>query len=236
MGIEIALIASAVIGGISANRAAKSAEKAGNQSTALSREGLALQERQLAMEEDRYETVKDEYEKWLKIYGPLQEDLGTYYTNLTGNSLSNPEVVRIQEASQKARDQVTVSMAQSGRMDNAAREHILGTMEYQAEIDKANVRSTAEDRAMLAKTQFLAVGLGQANSLSSQQSNISQSMQQNANAQGNLLTNMGNTAVKTAAVQGAIWSDYTNQLQGLLGYGYRQNAFGSTSSVGGTEK
>ena len=232
MGVEVAVMAgSAIMGGINASKAASAQKDANRTSEALSREGLALQERQMVMDEDRYARTVEEYDQWKAIFGPLQEDLGTYYNNLTGTSLSNAEVARIQEASQKARDQVNVSLAQSGRTDSGTREYILSTMEYQAEIDKANIRSTAEERALAQKGSFLALGLNQANNISTQQNSIASAMQANTNAQSNLLTGIGANALNTATKQGAIWSSYTNDLQSLLGYGVRTNAFKSTGSV-----
>jgi len=227
MGIEIAIMAgSAIMGGINASKASSAAGKAQRSSDALSREGLALQKRQMDMTEDQYARTVEEYEKWKSIYGPLQEDLGTYYNNLTGTTLSNAEVARIQDASQKAMQKVSTSLAQSGRTDNAAREYILGTMEYQAEIDKANMRSTAEERAIGAKSNFLALGLNQANNLTARQAGLSNAMQTNSNAQGTLLSNMAAGQKATSALQSGIWSSYTDNLQDLLGYGVRNDVFG----------
>jgi len=227
MGIETAIFASAVIGGISSAKASSDASKAQKGADASSRESLALQERQMNMTEDQYARTVEEYEKWKSIYGPLQEDLGTYYNNLTGTTLSNAEVARIQDASQKAMKKVSTSLAQSGRTDNAAREYILGTMEYQAEIDKANMRSTAEERAIGAKSNFLALGLNQANNLTARQAGLSNSMQANSNAQGTLLNNMAAGQKATSALQSGIWSSYTDNLQDLLGYGVRNDVFGT---------
>jgi len=101
-----ALITSAVIGGASAVYSSNKADKAAKRGEALSRQSLALQQRQQMFDENRYMEAEGEYQKWKSIYGPLQEDLGTYYKNLTGTQLSNREVIRIQDASQKAKEKI----------------------------------------------------------------------------------------------------------------------------------
>jgi len=216
-----ALIASAVIGGASAVYSSNKADKAAKRGEALSKQSLALQQRQQMFDENRYMEAEGEYQKWKSIYGPLQEDLGTYYKNLTGKQLSNREVIRIQDASQKAKEKIKAHLAQSGRADSGLEHALLAKVDYDAEIQKAESVSTAEERVVNAKTKFLSLGLNQANIIKGQQANASASMRSGVNAQGNILAGQANAERANAAAQGSIWTNYAGEVQGLLGYGAR---------------
>jgi len=172
-------------------------------------------------DEQRYMESEAEYQKWKSIYGPLQEDLGTYYKNLSGKQLSTREVIRIQDASQKAKDKIKASLAQSGRADSGLEHYLLSQVDYDAEIQKAEKVSTAEERAVAAKTNFLALGLNQANNIKAQQAGTVAAMQSGVNAQGNILAGQASLGVASATAQAGIWSRYGNDVQGLLGYGAR---------------
>jgi len=234
MGIETALIGSAIIGGVSANSASKRAAKSSEDAQQLSKQGIALQQREQQFNEQRYMDAQLEYDKWKAIYGPLQEDLGTYFRNLTGESLSNSEVTRIQEASQKSKDKIRVSMAQRGIVDGGLENYLLAQNDYQAELAKADSRSTAEQRAIQSKSEFLAMGLNQANTIKNQQAGITGQLQQGVNNQITGLNNVANIGMQGASQQSGIWSNYGNQLQGLVGYGSRMDAFGGQNTAGTT--
>lgn len=236
MGIEIAMLGAAVIGGISSNSAANKAADAQAQSDALTREGMEQQARvlgkQQVMDKQRYMDAEQEYQKWKAIYGPMQEDLGTYYSNLTGETLSNNEVERIQVASQNSRDQITQSMAQSGRANSGLEAELLAQNSYGAELAKAQSRSTADARAIDAKTNFLNMGLQQGNNIQQYQDNIRGDIAQSVYNPSQALASMGQGAVNTANTQNQIWNEYGGQIQGYMGYAAKTGMFDSTGSTG----
>jgi len=222
------LIAGAVIGGAvslygankqadaisdSSNQAAASlaAAQARNNEISVSRQDTNVKEasNSLARSQESKDFQMKQYSDWKDIYGPIQESVGDYYKNLTGASISNQEVEQIQASSQEAMDRMNEQLAQRGMTGSGIEASMANQNIYSAEMQKAQSRSTADQRAADAKSNFLAMGLGQGQSLINSMNNTDNTM---ANTTSNLInTNSsivsnqmsGNTSIgnNTANVQ-----------------------------------
>ena len=145
-------------------------------------------ERSYELTKDQIEFQQEQYDDWKSIYGDLQEDIGTYYKNLTGDSISSQQLTAIQKESQAAQTQIDQSLAQrgltgSGLQAEATTQNILGTAQQ-----KANVRANADRVAEEQKMQFLGLGLGQGTEMLGTQAQV-------ASSGASSLAGMANTAL-----------------------------------------
>jgi len=216
--LSIGLLGSTVLGGASSALKSSSISNASRAQAEANRQALGLQQDNLDWTKERYADAYSEYEKWNNIYGPLQESLNTYYTNLTGSDISNAEVARIQEATQKSKEITAQRLAQTGRDDNGVAEYLYSNMDYQSARDKALSRATGEERAMLAKQGFSNSVNNNLTNLRANMNNIAAGAQSTTNSMGNLLTTQGNNAMSAANAQNGVLDGFINDAQESIGY------------------
>ena len=135
---------------------------------------------QLAFEQERYDD-------WQAVYGPLQDNLSTYYQNISPDYYASVGLETFEQQYQTSLQRLDETLAQRGIDPSSG---IATSLEAQAEIaaaeTRAGIRRDAPRQAMEDKTRFLQIGLGQnpASSVSgalSQQAQVAQ--QQSAIAQ-----------------------------------------------------
>lgn len=147
-----------------------------------------------ALQKEQMDFNKQRYDDWQKVYGTLQEDIGTYYSNLKGSDLSNIEVQQIQAHTQQANDKVTSMLKAKGINGSGVEASLIGQNIYKGEIAKATSVATAEQRVMQQKQGFLSLGLGQGNAI--------------ANSMSGTANNMSNIASKQGAIDAEMWGDF----------------------------
>lgn len=125
----------------------KGAEQASQASTAMTKEQLAFD--------------KQRYADWKAVYGPLQEDLGTYYKNLTGGELSAKHIESIQMESQLAQQQIDQSLAQRGISGGGLEASLTNQNIFSTSMQKAAARASGDQMANEQKMNFLNLGIGQ---------------------------------------------------------------------------
>jgi len=230
-----AVIGSAVIGGISSYNQSKNARRAANQQNALNRESMELQERNNRFNQSRYMDSYIEYNKMKDIYGDLQEDLSTYYKNLSGESLSAEQIEQIESHANKVHEQLVLDMSRRGMSNSGLESYLDNANSYNTEIQKAKVRRSADEIALNQKMKFLNYGnqnINQTRSLMNQESNA---IQNGVNSQSRILNASGNNIINQANQQNAINRVFTDNLQTTLGYYSRlqnQNIINNGESEG----
>jgi len=122
-------------------------------------------------------------------------------------------------------------MAQSGRANSGLEAELLAMADYNSELSKATTRSTADERVIQAKANFMNMGLSQASNIQQGQNGMVTAMQNSMFDPTAGLASMGQGAKNLANTQSAIQMNYVKQLQGLMGYSAKNNVFGSTSST-----
>lgn len=159
----VAVAGATVVGGVMQKNSADKATKQASQASA----------EQLAFERERYDD-------WQEIYGPLQENLADYYTNLTPEFYEAVGLQNYQQELQNTQNTIRERIAQSGLTNRSGVEQsLLAQSEIEAAESRAGIRSEAERQTAEDKTRFLQIGLGQNPS-----SSVSQTLaQRSANLQ-----------------------------------------------------
>lgn len=159
----VAVAGATVVGGVMQKN---SADKATKQASQASAEQLAFE--------------REQYDDWQEIYGPLQENLADYYTNLTPEFYEAVGLQNYQQELQNAQSTIRERIAQSGLTNRSGVEQsLLAQSEIEAAESRASIRSEAERQTAEDKTRFLQIGLGQNPS-----SSVSQTLaQRSANLQ-----------------------------------------------------
>lgn len=184
------------------------AEQARNDASAASAASTAMTKEQL-------EFQKEQYEEWKAIYGPLQEDLGTYFKNLTGDSMAASQIEAIQAEYQKSQQQIDQQLAQRGIRGSGLEASLTSQNIFQTGIAKATARSQSDQMAAQQKMGFLGLGLGQGSNMLGTQANLAASGAANLMNRSSSLTGQS-TALKTTSM------DATGS---LLGAGIRYGLF-----------
>lgn len=236
MGIEIMAGAaiSSLVGAYSAHDQARRTENASRKQTEANRNAMNLQQRGNLLNQQRYMDLAKEYDDWKNIYGSTQEDLATYYKNLTGETLSNREIGDIQAARQRADEKIRKTFSQDGRDHNGAADFLIGTGAYQAEIDKQNARANAEEQVRQAKLGFLSVGLGDRAELRNRLNATARAINTGYGNQGNIAMSEGVNQVGTANKVNSIYGNYFDDLTDDIGAvsGYNEVSKKGTTSRG----
>lgn len=236
-----AMLGAAVIGGISSYAAAEeqsSANEAAIRSQEKAhKEDLAFREEGLNFQKEQYEFQKEQYLKWYNIYGTMQEDLGTYFKNLTGKNLSAKDVAEVQKAQQEVDDRIRVSLAQRGLAGSGLEASLLSQNTYNSEMKKADLRSTAEQRAIAQKEQFLGLGIGQGGAMQQSLNTQSGNMALTYNGMGASSANFGANIAKSQQYAGASSANnirgFGNYMSQSLAYLGSRNAFGGNAGFNG---
>lgn len=166
---NVAIAGATVIGASMQSKSASKSSKAASQASA----------EQLAFE-------REQYDDWQEIYGPLQENLADYYTNLTPEFYEAVGLQNYQQELQDTQSAISERIAQSGLSSRSGVEQsLLAQAEIQGAEDRAQIRSDAERQTQEDKTRFLQIGLGQnpSSSLSQTLAQRSSNLQSIANQQ-----------------------------------------------------
>lgn len=185
---------------------------------ALGLTDYARQEQQdkLAVEQqDRADTLADEeiafqreqYDDWKDIYGPLQEDLGTYFNNISGDKLAAKQVEQIQQQSQASQQQLDQTLAQRGMSNSGLSAELLNQNLFNTSMAKADAFSNADQLAAQEQMNFLGLGLGQGTTMLGTQANV-------ANSAIGSNTSSANTASTNATNIGAANTGFMQDLAG----------------------
>ena len=162
---------------------------------------------------------KAQYDDWKSIYGPLQEDLGTYFKNLTGNNLTSQHLEAIQLESQKAQTNIDAALAQRGLSQSGLEAQALMQNQFSAASQKANIRANADQLANQQKMGFLGLGLGQGTQMLGINAQVSNNGASNS-------ASMSNNALSNATALSQMNTGIVNDLAGSF--------MGSSNGKGGT--
>lgn len=140
-----AVAGATIIGAGMQSRSASKATEAAEESSA---EQLAFQ--------------REQYADWQEIYGPLQENLAEYYSELTPEFYEAVGLQDYQQELQQSISSIRESIAQSGVGDRSGIEQsLVAQAELAGAEERAEIRRDAERVTQEDKTRFLQIGLGQ---------------------------------------------------------------------------
>jgi hypothetical protein len=161
-------------------RAQANAAQAAENANELSRENMEFQ--------------KQQYEDWKNIYGDIQENLGQYYKNLGPERITTLGLQQQQRAYQDTQSKIKQTLAQRGIGDSKYEGYLQTVVDSQNNIQRANIRASAEENVIKQQMGFLGLGLGQGQSLL-----------------GNI-NNATNTGVNSFSNQASMYSGQANNL------------------------
>ncbi len=156
MSVAVAAVVGSVgVGMYGANKSAKSADKA----TKAQSEASAAQ----------LEFEREQYDDWKELYGPIEQNLATYYQGVTPETYAAVGLETYNEEYQKSVERMNEQFAQRGILPSSGIASSLAAQgELQAAETRSGIRSQSEQQAINDKTNFLQIGMGQnpSNSLS----------------------------------------------------------------------
>lgn len=189
-----AIIGSALIGAASSASSAKSASSAASQQAAASQ---AATDASLQASREQLEFQKQQYADWESIFGPIQENLSSYYQSLSPDTYAAMGLQNLQQSYTTSKQSLDRALAQRGLSTSGAAAQALTDLESQRMLGGASIRQSAAQEVATQKQNFLALGLGQGSTL----------QQGVAGAYGNIASTNMQAAGNAMALQGT----YANQ-------------------------
>jgi hypothetical protein len=175
-------------------------------------EARAMSEAQLAFN-------KQQYEDWKRIFGPIEQNLSSFYQQLSPESYSSALKNKLSHQFNIAEQQLDRTMAQRGIDDSGLAFEAHKDLNQELAKQKALADQTANDIVEQKKLGFLGLGLGNQNAINA---NINSSY---ANA-ANLYMNNANIASQQAA--GA--NQGLGNILGATGYAYGRGMFNTPTA------
>lgn len=146
----------AIIGGVASIGGALLGKKASDKATAAASEAEAAA---LAFE-------REKYDDWQTVFGPIQQNLSNYYSNLTPESYEAIGLEAIQREYSTLETRLNETLAQRGLTNSGAALALEKDLSIQEAEAKADVRRSAPTMAAAEKAGFLQIGLGSNPSIS----------------------------------------------------------------------
>lgn len=183
-------------------------------SVAMFRENIKFQTEQLDYQ-------KAQYQDWKNIYGDIQQNIGDYYKNLSGNTLASKQLQAQALEYNRANKEVTQQLAQRGISGGGLEAASQVAMGMQSAEQRATIRAGAEDMAQKEKMAFLGLGLGQGTQMLGQQVAQSGNVGQGsiAGAQGLLQGSIAQGNIQSAYAQGTQTGSYSTTNAIIAGLG-----------------
>ena len=147
-----------------------------------------LNKRALGLQEDALAFAQEQYDDWMRIYGPIQDNLGEFFGGLTADTFSALGL----EAYQKEFEQQQVELDEffaTNDIDLGIQTDITSGQNLQRARDRAEIKAEAPFKVAEVQQSFLSAGSGQkdnaVNAMNNARSNLSTALINQANQAGN---------------------------------------------------
>ncbi|QBP07039.1 hypothetical protein ETP1_038 [Edwardsiella phage ETP-1] len=130
----------------------KSSDKASSQAEQANEASLQMQREQLEFEKERYAD-------WKAIYGPIQENLGNYYQNLSPEYYEAMGLEAFELERTNAMSRLDETLAQRGVTDSGLSASLRSDMAMQSATQRAQIRRQAPVQARQEQQDFLSLGM-----------------------------------------------------------------------------
>lgn len=167
----VAVAGATAVSGVMASR---SADKASKRASRASEAELAF--------------AREQYADWKATYGPIQENLSAYYSNLTPEYYESIGLEAVAKEQAETSEQIQATLAQRGITDSGVAASLDAQLEMDAARQRASVRQDAPRSMMQDQQNFLAIGQG---------------VNPASNVQGALANQSARTAATSASAQRA---------------------------------
>lgn len=157
MGIETAIIGSAVLGAASSAKSAKSASSSANAATASADAAARLQ---YEASSEQLAFSKQQYDDWQNIFGPIQDNLSSYYKNLSSDSVASLGIQNIEKEYARSSQLLDQSLSKRGITNSGATTQGMTQLESARMLGRAEVQANAPMVSAQQQQGFLSIGLG----------------------------------------------------------------------------
>jgi hypothetical protein len=131
-----------IVGGVLGSSASKSAS-----SSASSAERAQL------------DFAKQQYEDWKNVYGPVQDNLSSYYSNLSPDYYETLGLENFELERNNAMDQMDTYLAQQGLVGSGIATQLKATADLTAASERAKIRRQAPQQVATDQMNFLSIGM-----------------------------------------------------------------------------
>ena len=157
-----AVVGAAAIGAgtsyMSSSKASKQADSARQ-----SADAAAALQYEASMEQLAFN--KQQYEDWQSIFGPVQQNLASYYKNLSPDTVASLGLQNIEQEYTRSTQQLDQALAKRGITNSGATEAGLTQLEQTRMLGRAQVRNDAPNIVAQQQANFLNIGMGQQSQL-----------------------------------------------------------------------
>lgn len=112
-----------------------------------------------AAESTQLDFEKQQYEDWKAVYGPVQDNLGAYYSNLTPDYYETIGLENFQLERNAAIDQLNTYLARNGIEDSGVALQLRAGADLNAAAERAKIRREAPQQARQDQMNFLSIGM-----------------------------------------------------------------------------
>jgi hypothetical protein len=144
--------------GLTNNKGEKQAAAAAAQANAQS---YAMSQEQIALAKEELQFQKDQYADWKTVYGPIQDNLGSYYKTLTPDKLIALGLEKQQQEFQQVQKSIKRDFAQRGIDESGVAVITEAQNKVQNATARAAIRASGDDMVNKEKMNFLGIGLNQ---------------------------------------------------------------------------
>lgn len=158
------------------------------------------------------EFAKQQYEDWKSVYGPIQNNLSSYYSNLSADYYATVGLENFEIERQNALEDLDATLAQRGIKNSGVATQLKTEERIDAAGQRAVIRRSAQDQVAQKQQSFLALGQG---------SNATGNYQNVLNQNTSTARSLANTSAQAAgAAAGTAVTALGSLLQtGLSAYG-----------------
>lgn len=185
-----AIIGAAAIGAGTSYMSSKSASKSADKAYA-SADATSQLQYEASMEQLDFQ--KKQYEDWENIFGPIQDNLSSYYKHMRPDSIASLGIQNIEQSYTQSRQNLDTQLAKRGITNSGATAAGLTSLENTRMLGKAEVRTNAPQQVAQQQLGFLSAGLGLQPGL---QQGISGAMTNQMNVLGQQATNQQGMATQ----------------------------------------
>ena len=179
----------AVIGGAAAVGAVSSysaSKRAGKQASAALQSADASAALQYEASMEQLAFSQQQYEDWQSIFGPVQQNLASYYKNLSPDTVASLGLQNLEQEHTRSTQLLDQALARRGITNSGATEAGLTQLEQTRMLGRAQVRNDASNIVAQQQANFLNIGMGQQSQL---QEGINNAYTQQMNVHGQAYAN-----------------------------------------------
>ena len=155
--VAAAIVGSAAVGAVASTSAAKSSSSSAKAATASADAAAQLQ---YEASSEQLAFSKQQYDDWQSIYGPIQDNLSSYYKNLSSDTVASLGIQNIEKEYARSSQLLDQALAKRGLSNSGATTQSMTQLESARMLGRAEVQANAPMVSAQQQSAFLSAGLG----------------------------------------------------------------------------